>query len=313
MNSAVGRGLLLALAAAVISGVAVFVNSYGVKSFGDATVYTTGKNAVAALVLIVLVALMARSGVGGPVTRPAGRAQLIGLAAIGIVGGSVPFVLFFEGLAHTASGPVQAQFINKTLVVWVALLAVSALGERLGLLQLGAVILLVIGQAVLSGGLHETFSMALGRGEAMIFVATLLWAVEVVLAKRLLRGLSSWTVALARMVLGSVLLVGWVMVSGRGAKLAGMDAHQWGWVLLTGAILAAYVATWLAALALAPAVSVTAVLVAAVPVTALLQALVQHEALRPQLGGLGLLVAGCLLAFLAMLPIRRGRRQAVAG
>jgi drug/metabolite transporter (DMT)-like permease len=103
-------------------------------------------------------------------------------------------------------------------VVWVALLAVSVLGERLGALQLGAVALLVVGQAVLSGGLGTAFSPHLGRGEAMIFAATLPWAVEVVLAKALLRDLSSWTVALARMVLGSAVLIGWVLLTGRGSR-----------------------------------------------------------------------------------------------
>ena len=58
-----------------------------------------------------------------------GRGQWGALAPIGVIGGSVPFVLFFEGLAR-ASSP-QAAFLHKTLVLWVALLAVVVLGERL--------------------------------------------------------------------------------------------------------------------------------------------------------------------------------------
>jgi drug/metabolite transporter (DMT)-like permease len=295
------KGLLLALSAAMISGVSVFVNSYGVKAFGDATAYTTAKNTIAAAVLLAICGLAGARG-HKVVAAPRQRSRLAGLAAIAVVGGSVPFVLFFEGLAHATSGPAQAQFINKTLVVWVALFAVSVLGERLGALQLGAVALLVVGQAVLSGGLGTAFSPHLGRGEAMIFAATLLWAVEVVLAKVLLRDLSSWTVALARMVLGSAVLIGWVLLTGRGSRLVDMDAAQWRWVLLTGVLLAGYVATWLAALALAPAVNVTAMLVAAVPVTVLLQAVVQHTAL--QTNGLGLVLAGCVLVA-AMMSRRR--------
>jgi drug/metabolite transporter (DMT)-like permease len=296
------KGLLLALSAAMISGVSVFVNSYGVKAFGDATAYTTAKNTIAAAVLLAICGLAGARG-HKVVAAPRQRSRLAGLAAIAVVGGSVPFVLFFEGLAHATSGPAQAQFINKTLVVWVALLAVSVLGERLGALQLAAVALLVVGQAVLSGGLGTAFSPHLGRGEAMIFAATLLWAVEVVLAKVLLRDLSSWTVALARMVLGSAVLIGWVLLTGRGSRLVDMDAAQWRWVLLTGVLLAGYVATWLAALALAPAVNVTAMLVAAVPVTVLLQAVVQHTAL--QTNGLGLVLAGCVLVAAAMMSRRR--------
>ena len=54
-------GLLLALATACISGVAVFVNSYGVKAFGDATTYTTAKNVVAAIVLASIIGAMSAS------------------------------------------------------------------------------------------------------------------------------------------------------------------------------------------------------------------------------------------------------------
>ena len=58
-----------------------------------------------------------------------GRGQWGALAAIGVIGGSVPFVLFFEGLS-SATSP-QAAFLHKTLVLWVAVLAVVFLGERL--------------------------------------------------------------------------------------------------------------------------------------------------------------------------------------
>jgi drug/metabolite transporter (DMT)-like permease len=224
----------------------------------------------------------------------------------------VPFVLFFEGLARATSGPVQAQFLNKTLVVWVALLAIPLLGERLGLLQLAAVGLLVVGQAALAGGVTALGHLSFGSGEVMILGATGLWAVEVVLAKRLLRELGSWTVALARMVLGSALLVGWVVIRGKGDLLVGMSGRQWGWVLVTGMLLFVYVATWLAALSRAPAVAVTAVLVAAVPVTALLQVLAGQPVPASKMGGLTIIVVGCALAAVAMLRDSRPRTSPAA-
>ena len=124
-------GVVLALVAAVVSGVAVFINAYGVKAVGDATVYTTAKNLVAALLLGAVFAVSV--GRRAPSARwaprpPLTRAQLAGLVAMGI-GGSVPFVLFFEGLLHASS--VHAAFLHKTLVLWVALLAVPLLKERL--------------------------------------------------------------------------------------------------------------------------------------------------------------------------------------
>ncbi len=286
-------GLLLALLTALISGFAIFLNGYGVKAFGNATVYTTAKNVIAALILLAAVAIGRRRGV--TVTRPAGRRQWLGLLAVGIIGGSVPFVLFFEGLARASS--TQAAFLNKTLVLWVALLAVVILKERLQIWHWVAIVLLLVGQAGLSGG----FSASIESGELLILAATLLWAIEVILAKRLLGSLSSWTVGLARMGFGSVALIGWLLVTGSAASLLSMTAAQLGWVLLTGLILAAYVATWFAALARAQAVDVTAVLVLAALITAGLNGVVNRTPLVPQLGWLMLLAAGgtlvCVLAW----------------
>lgn len=298
MNRRERAGLLLALTTALISGVAVFLNGYGVRAVKDATVYTTGKNTVSALALLALAAvwsLRARH----PVTPPVGVRQSLGLGLIGVIGGSVPFVLFFEGLARESS--TNAAFLQKTLVVWVSLLAVPVLRERLGWLQTAAIGLLVVGQAMAGGSLSAVVHMPFGSGEAMILVATVLWAAEVVLAKRLLGALSSWTVGLSRMVLGSALLVGWLAVRGRLGALLALDADQWRWVVVTGVLLAAYVATWFAALARAQAVDVTAVLVVGAPVTAALAALVEHAALRPQLGGLALIALGGVLVLAARL------------
>lgn len=294
-------GLVLAGAAALISGVAVFVNAYGVKAVGDATVYTTGKNLVSAVLLLAVVGAVARSSATPVLQRPSTRAHWLGLAVVGSLGGCVAFVLFFEGLSRSSS--VHAAFLQKTLVLWVALLAVPLLRERVGALQAGAIVLLVVGQAMSGESLGEvqdslaaTLRMPFGEGEALVLAAALLWSLEVVVAKRLLADLSSWTVALTRMVVGSVLLVGWVAVKGDLHQLVSLDAAQWRWVLVTGAILAAYVSTWFAALARAQAVDVTAVLVGAAVVTALLNAVWKHQPLGPQLTGLAVVALGAAVA-----------------
>lgn len=287
MTSTRRTGILLALGTAAISGFAVFLNADAVRAFGDATAYTTAKNLVAAVVLIVVVGTGSRTG--ARLTRPRSRGQWAGLTAIGLVGGSVPFVLFFEGLSRATSA--QAAFLHKTLLIWVAIMAVVLLGERLSGLHLLAIGLLVVGQIGLIGGVG-----GFGSPEVMILAATLLWSVEVVVAKRILAGVSSWTVGVARMGLGSVVLVGWVAVRGDLGLLTSMTAEQAGWVLLTGVLLAGYVGTWFAALKRAPAVDVTAVLVLAAPVTAALNAVADGVPLGPQLDWLAVLVAGGALA-----------------
>jgi drug/metabolite transporter (DMT)-like permease len=291
-------GLLLALATACISGVAVFLNSYGVKAFGNATTYTTAKNVIALVVLTALIAAMSASRPRAVLTRPSRPGQWAGLAVVGIFGGAIAFALFFEGLALASA--TDAAFLQKTLLVWVALLAVPLLGERLGALQVVAIALLVLGQIGLAGGTTTIF----GRGQLMVLGATLLWAVEVIIAKKLLADLSSWTVGLTRMGVGSVVLVAWMLIRGEGGALTSLTGNQWMWVLVTGVILAGYVSTWFAALSRAPAVDVTAVLVIGAVITALLAAAVNGKPLVPELGWVALVLAGTVLV---AVPAWRGR------
>jgi drug/metabolite transporter (DMT)-like permease len=177
----------------------------------------------------------------------------------------VPFVLFFEGLALATS--TDAAFIHKTLVVWVALGAVIVLHERLRPAHLVAIALLVAGHVVVSGGVSVA---GVGRGEALILVATLLWALEVLVVKRLLVTVPARYLAVVRMLGGGVLLLGWLAIRGELGALAAFTPGQWWWIALTGTTLAAFVSLWYRALAVAPAIDVTAVLVAGAVVTAIL-------------------------------------------
>ncbi|HTW11675.1 MAG TPA: DMT family transporter [Solirubrobacteraceae bacterium] len=277
-------GIALAFVSAVISGVSIYVNGLGVKHFADATVYTTAKNAVAGLLLLgLLVSVRPRR----PLPAPRRRAALP-LLVVAVVGGSVPFVLFFEGLARAQS--TQAAFIQKTLVIWVALLAVPFLRERLRWPHAVAIAILMGGQAWLAGSAGH---VAFGTGEAMILAATLLWAVEIVYVKRLLASFDARLLATARMALGAVLLIGWVLVTGRFQQLLSLSALQWRWVLLTGVLLSGYVGTWYAALARAPAVDVTAVLVFGAVITALLAGTAGSAPIN--VPALALVSAGCAL------------------
>jgi uncharacterized membrane protein len=127
----------------------------------------------------------------------------------------------------------------------------------------------------------------------MILAATLLWAVEVIVAKKLLADHDSRLLGAARMALGTIVLLGWVVVSGRADEVVSLSGDQWSWVLLTGLILAGYVTTWFAALARAQAVDVTAVLVFGAVITALLSRWADGVAF--DLGGVILITAGAIL------------------
>jgi drug/metabolite transporter (DMT)-like permease len=284
-------GILLAVGTAVISGFAVFMNGYGVRawsSISDSATYTTFKNAAAALVLLVVGVAAARRDNGRALDRAVLRGHWPGLSAIAVIGGSLPFLLFFEGLTRASSG--DAAFIHKTLVVWVALLAVILLRERMGPVHVVAIAILVVGQAALSGVREIGFS----SGEWMILGATLLWSIETVIAKRVLTAVPSVTVGIARMAGGSVILVGYVLVFSDLSGLGLLTGAHLAWIAVTGLILAGYVGTWFAALARAPAVDVTAVLVGGALITALLEAGIRGAPI-PSFSGVALVLTGVLL------------------
>lgn len=290
-------GLWLAAATAVVSGFAVFINGYGVRAWREvasATTYTTIKNSIAAAVLVGLATALARRGSRGGLQAPTSQGQWLGLGAVAIVGGSIPFALFFEGFSRASSA--QAAFIHKTLVVWVVVLALIFLRERIGWLHVAAVALLVWGQAALLGGIGE---LTLGGGEFMMLGATLLWSVEVIIAKRLLREVTALTLGVARMAGGAALLIGYGIFSGASIDFAALGMHHVAWVIITGGVLAAYVGTWYSALARAQAVDVTAVLVGGALITALLNVGVRDLAFPPALG-LVLVGTGVALALVAL-------------
>ena len=92
-----------------------------------------------------------------------------------------------RGLARAEA--TQAAFLQKTLVVWVALLAVPLLKRALrrGRTRSRSAAC----SAARPGSRAASDTVAFGKGEAMILAATLLWSVEVVFVKYLLRSHSA--------------------------------------------------------------------------------------------------------------------------
>lgn len=290
-----GWGVAVAAIAAFISGLAIWLNAFAVKQVPDAAVYTTLKNAVAAAVLVAAVAPFLRKTEVGRVDRPAG----IGLLVVGILGGGIGFLLFFTGLAM-ASAP-SAAFIQKTMFLWVAILAVPFLAERLGLVQIAALGVLALGQALVL----QPRGIAWGTGETLILVATLCWTVEVIIVRRLLRGVASPIVAIGRLSIGLIVLVGYLAVSGRIGGILTLAPAAWAWILLTGLILAGYVGAWFAALQRAPATVVTSILVGGAVITGALQALAKGGPPTVDLVT-GYLLIGAAVGVTAVLALRSG-------
>jgi drug/metabolite transporter (DMT)-like permease len=283
----VGPGILLVFATALISGISTFVNTYAVAGTSSDAFVTVRNVAVALLILPVFL-------LAGQANAPLARRDWARLGVIGIVGGAIPFLLFFHGvqLATAAGGAATASFLYRTLFLMAAVLGVVALGERFhwrvalaaGLLLFGSYLMLSLTSAVWTDG------------SAYVLAATALWAVEYTISKRALRDLPSPTVALGRMGIGALALVGYLGVTSQFGAVASFSSGQWLWVLISAALLTAFVATWYAGLKRVDLGVATSVLVLGFPVTWLLGVLVKGSKFTSdQAIGVAVVVAGVVV------------------
>lgn len=257
------KGMYLAMLTAVISGFSVFLNKFAVSAWNNSSVFTTGKNLIAVIFLISAVILV---GKFSELKNLSKKSWLL-LIVLGLLGGSLPFLLFFKGLSLASAG--SAAFIHKTLFIWVALLAVPFLKEKISGLQ-------VLALAMLLASLYlfgSPASFQFGYPEFLVLLATLLWAGENILAKIILRNVSSLAVGWGRMFFGSAFLMIYLFFSGGLGQLFVFSGNKIFWLVLPGVLLFGYVVSWYRALQLAPASAVSAVLVLAAPITIFLDSL----------------------------------------
>jgi len=288
-NQSLRFATFLALTTALISGTSNFLTKIAVMALKDPVLYTTLKNSIVALLLIGIVILARRAGE----IRWLSGAQWTRLVLIGAIGGSIPFALYFTGLAQTTA--INAGLIHKTLFVWVMILAIPFLKERVSAWQLVGIAMIFAANFFIGGFKGFRFN----AGELMILGATILWAVENIIAKKALKDISSTTVASARMIFGSVILLAFIAWRGGGEAVLSLSGTQWMWTLLTSALLAGYVLTWYTALKYAPATYVATLLVPATLVTNILSALfITHAFSLTDFTSASLYIVGAALVIL---------------
>ncbi len=258
----INTATMLALATAFISGVSVFINKFAVTSINDPVLFVMLKNSLVAIFLFSIVLLLGKL----KEIRLLSRQQWFRLLGIGIIGGALPFILFFTGLAQTSA--VNGALIHKTLFLWIAIFAIPFLKEKMVWQQWVGIAIVFIGNLFIGGFTGFKFNI----GEIMILAATILWAIENIIAKKALADISSVTVGAARMIIGSILLIGYISIFGNFNLIFSLTSVQWGWTLLTVVFLAGYVLTWYSALKRAPATYVATLLVPATLITNLLSA-----------------------------------------
>ncbi len=290
-----GKGILLVLLAALISGISIFLNSFAVRGINP-FIFTTLKNSVVAVLLFSFIALAARKELHNFLDK----STLGKLALVGLVGGSIPFALFFYALS--ISSGVTAGFIHKTLFIFASLFALVFLREKLDKKFLLGAVFLLAGNFLLfpPAGLFSFPAL-------LVFIATLFWALENVISKRLLYEMPASLVAFGRMFFGALFLLAFLAFTGQLEFAAMISFPQLQWVFLTSAFLFLYVFTYYSGLKRLRVSTATSVLLLAQPVTLLLSAAFLGKAVSLA-QGLGMLlvasgvivIIGFSLAFRAL-------------
>lgn len=256
------KGILFALITAAISGFSIFYNKLIIVKGIDPLIFNILKNGGVALLLsFFFLSLSERNKL-----LSLKQEQWKKLLAVGIVGGFIPFVLYFEGLKSVAS--TNANLIHKTLFIWVAMMAIPLLKEKLNLIQILGYLIVAWSNLFIGGLTGFTGS----SGEIMILTATLLWSVENIIAKIALKDIENNIVAWGRMFIGSIFMILLALAQNKLVLITRLNLSQILPVAGSILFLTGYVYFWFRALKYAPATLVTSILILATPITNILSA-----------------------------------------
>lgn len=290
------KGLMFAALAALISGVSVFINGFAVK-LADPLVYTFLKNAGALLFLAGAVLALGQLNQ----FRNLSRKQWGLLALIGLIGGSIPFMMFFWGLK--LGGAAASSFIFRSLFIFAGIFGYILLNEKPEPKDYAAGFVILLGNALLVSG-----ELALGMGQLMVLGATALWALEYTISRKVLADVSPEVVMVSRMLFGSIVLLSFLGMSGSISMVSQTSMEMLGWLALVSLMLFGFLMGWYNALRRLPVLKATAVLASGGIVTAALNLLfLGREVALAEAMGLALILLGAIamVSFTSMLRLLR--------
>ncbi len=239
-NKQINKGIFFAFLTSIISGIAIFYSKLSLIKINP-LILTSSRNFYVGL-LFLLIFLFSKKK---KEFKKLQTKEIVKLILIGVIGGGLPFYLFFTGLQFAS--PLTANLIHKTLFIWVSILGAIFLYERLNILYFLSYSFLII--AFFS---FKKLELNFGKGELMILSATLLWSIENIIAKKVLKNVSSEIVGLFRMGIGSIILIFISLFSGRMGQFLSLDLSSILVIITGGSILFGYVFFWYKALKYAP-------------------------------------------------------------
>jgi drug/metabolite transporter (DMT)-like permease len=234
------KGTILAFLTALVSGIAIPINKLFVVGI-DPMVFTAIRSIIIGLVFLLLSALN-RDLEPFRLSKYDWKYLLL----IALIGGSVAFLLFFTGLKYTTSG--RAAFLHKTLPLYVTLLAVVFLKEKIRKKQwvaLGLMMFFIFFDQINPMSLWENPAL----GDLLVIGATVFWAIENIIAKKvMIKGDGNYVVSFSRMFFGGLILFGVVLLTGKFSVLLSLNLHQLFAIGISTAVLFGYVFFWYSSL-----------------------------------------------------------------
>jgi len=230
----------LALLAAVVSGISIPANKFFIVNLSPA-VFTAVRAVIIGTVFLVIASYQARKH-----RRKFKVVPWSYLIAIAVIGGAAAFLIYFTGLQLTTAG--RAAFLyHSVLTIVTVVLAAAFLSERMGRRMVAALAVMLIGTLILyfsqvpSSQIWSNPSL----GDLLIIVASILWAIEYVISRKVMRmGETNFVVSFARMFFGGLILFGFVIITGNVSVLLKLSLQQWMNIGVSTVLLFVYTLCW---------------------------------------------------------------------
>ncbi len=234
------KGVILAIAAAIVSGMAIPANKFFEVNL-DPAVFTAVRAVIIGIVFFFIASYQAKKQ-----NRHFRSVPWRYLLAIAIIGGAAAFLLYFTGLKLTTAG--RAAFLyHSVLTISTVLFAAAFLNERINrkmaialLIMLAGVVTLYVSQ-VPQSQLWSDPSL----GDTLVIAASVLWGAEYVISKSAIGlGETNFVISFARMFFGGLVLFGFVVISGNLGQLLSLTLQAWINIFASTLLLFADVLFW---------------------------------------------------------------------
>jgi drug/metabolite transporter (DMT)-like permease len=232
-------GTILAIIAALISGISIPVNKIFVVDL-DPTVFTSVRSLLIGIIFFILAYSQSESK-----QKKFKKVPWKYLLAIAIIGGSFAFLMFFTGLKLTTAS--RGAFLNKTLPLYITIFAFLFLKEKVSQKQGFALIIMLIGTILiyLTTINPSEFWLNPSLGDLLVMGATILWAIENTIARKvMIEGESNFVVSFARMFIGGIILFTIVILQDKLGLLLTLTTQQIINITISIVILFGYVYSW---------------------------------------------------------------------